>query len=142
MRIGISTLIVRPGYSGSNEPYLVNLVNSLLKMANGNEYVLFVTQKNRGLFERNNDERLRLVEVPAANFRPVRIVCDQLVVPFLAKAYGIEVLHFPGTVGSVIPLQQPRRIVTVHYDIDETHAPSISWKHLIEWKHDWRCINI
>ena len=132
-RIGISTLIVRPGRSGSNEPYLVNLVNALLNLHDGNEYVLFVTRSNRRLFERCDDERLRLVELPA-DFRPVRILFDQFVIPLLSKACGIEVLHFPGTVGSIIPSQNPRQVVTVHYDIDALHAPSISRVKLLYFK--------
>lgn len=133
MRIGISTLIVRPGRSGSNEPYLVNLVDALLRLDNENEYVLFVTRKNRRLFERSNDERLRFVELPAS-FCPFRILCDQFVIPFWAKTNRIEVLHFPGTVGSITPLKNPKMVITVHYDIDEMHASSIHWIKLTYFK--------
>lgn len=133
MKIGISTLIVRPGRSGSNEPYLVNLVNSLLRIDNENEYVLFVTRENRNLFEHHNNKRLKLVEFFTSS-RSLRILCDQFIIPIWAKANKIDVLHFPGTVGSIISLQNPKMVVTVHYDIDETLMPSVNWVKLMYFK--------
>src|SRR5438105_9330682 len=100
MRIGISTLIVRPNNSGSNEPYLVNLVNELARIDHHNKYLLFVTPQNRACFERAYDAGFEEVVLPSfAYARPMRILSDQLLVPLIAARRQVDVLHFPGTIG-------------------------------------------
>jgi glycosyltransferase involved in cell wall biosynthesis len=125
MRVAISTLIVRPGRSGSNEPYLVNLLRGLAAIDNTNEYILFVTRTNEHLFQSLGD-RFRLRRIPAAGNRLLRVLYDQLVVPFLAARAGAAVLHYPGTVGSLLRRRNVQQIVTIHYDIDGAHARSVS----------------
>ena len=126
MRIAISTLIVRAGLSGSNESYLVNLVAALEAVDGENEYLLFVTPQNTGSFTVSNP-RFRLITVPSWGYsRAGRILLDQLVLPFWARRLGATVLHYPGTLGSLVRLRSPAQVVTVHYDLDPTHAPSVS----------------
>ena len=126
MRIAISTLIVRVGLSGSNESYLVNLVAALEAVDSENEYLLFVTPQNAGSFTVSSP-RFRLITVPSWGYsRAGRVLLDQLVVPFWARRLGATVLHYPGTLGSLVRLRNPAQVVTVHYDVDPTHAPSVS----------------
>ena len=126
MRIAISTLIVRAGLSGSNESYLVNLVAALEAVDGENEYLLFVTPQNTGSFTVSNP-RFRLITVPSWGYsRAGRILLDQLVLPFWARRLGATVLHYPGTLGSLVRLRSPAQVVTVHYDLDPTHTPSVS----------------
>lgn len=126
MRIAISTLVMRPGRTGSQEPYLVNLVAALSRLDDKNQYLLFVTRHNRPKFERETSQSFQFVQLPAYA-RPVRILLDQFAIPFLSVCRGVDVLHFPGTVGSIAPLLGVKMAITVHYDLDEAHAPSISW---------------
>lgn len=127
MRVGISTLIVRPGRSGSNELYLVNLINALAGIDGQNEYLLFVTPQNRVCFEPVFSARFRPVVMPSqAYMRPVRMFLDQFAVPIIAASRGVDVLHFPGTIGSVLPLRRPRSVVTVHYYVGDLLAPSLN----------------
>ena len=126
MRIAISTLIVRSGLSGSNESYLVNLLAGLQAVDQENEYLLFVTPQNAPLFAVPNP-RFRLIHVPRwGSRRAGRIALDQLAIPSWAKRLGAAVLHYPGTLGSAVGLRRPKQVVTVHYDIDPAHAPSVT----------------
>ena len=125
-RIAISTLIVRPGLSGSHEAYLANLVAALEAADGANEYLLFVTPQNAGSFA-VSDRRFRLIYVPAWGCsRAGRIVLDQTVLPFWAGRLGATVLHYPGTLGSLVKLRRPAQVVTVHYDVDPAHSSSVS----------------
>jgi len=142
MKIAISTLIVRPERSGSNEPYLVNLIDALAQIDDQNEYLLFVTQQNRRTFERVFSAQFLPVTMPDwAYTRPGRIFLDQFIVPIIAQAKGVDVLHFPGTVGSIVPLPGIKMVVTVHYDIDSAHAPSISWSKRLYFNSLFRLSN-
>ena len=130
MRIAISTLIVRPFKSGSNEPYLVSLIKALRAEDHQNEYVLFVTPENIDLFREaiQGSNRYALKRVPGiGNYRIGRIFLDQLAIPLWSRSLGADVLHYPGTVASAIRMSRPRTVVTVHYDIDEIHSPSVTW---------------
>lgn len=125
MKVAISTLIVRHVRSGSNESYLVNLLRGLAAIDNSDEYILFVTRTNEQLFQSLGD-RFRLRRLPAAGNRLLRVFYDQLVVPFLAARAGATVLHYPGTVGSLLRRRKLQQVVTIHYDIDGAHAHSVS----------------
>src|ERR1043166_6110313 len=127
MRIGISTLIFRPNRSGSNEPYVVNLVKALARVDSSNEYLLFVTPQNRAYFKHVWRPQFVPVVFPRlAYMRPVRIFLEQFVLPFIAAKRSVDVLHFPGTIGSILRLKRPSNVVTVHYCLDDELAPSCS----------------
>src|SRR5207247_4669273 len=104
---------------------LLHLVAALQDVDADNGYLLFVTPQNAQLFA-ELDGRFRLIFVPRwAHSRFWRIALDQLLIPFWAKRLGAEVLHYPGSVGSSLKLVRPKQVVTVHYDIDPVHAPSV-----------------
>jgi glycosyltransferase involved in cell wall biosynthesis len=124
LTVAISTLIVRPGRSGSNESYLRSLMHGAASLPAEARYVLFVTAENRPLFE-GLGSHFRIVEVPGAGSRLVRILLDQFVIGLWARCLGADVVHFPGTVGSVLRWGPPQ-VVTVHYDLEPEHLPSIS----------------
>ena len=125
-RIAVSTLIVIPGKSGSNESYLVNLIRALARLDRSNQYILFVTRQNEHLFNEAGPN-FASVRVRVGSSRLLRILFEQFVLPFRARRLGADVLHYPGTVGSVLHPRKPRQVVTVHYDIDDAHAQSVSW---------------
>lgn len=118
---------MRPGQSGSNESYLVNLIDALARIDDKNEYLIFVMPQNRRSFESVFSSRFRPVVMPSlACIRPIRIFLDQFIVPKIAATRGVAVLHYPGTIGSMLKIRRPKVVVTVHYDVDDLHAPSIS----------------
>jgi hypothetical protein len=47
IHVGISALHVRPGQSGSHEPYIVNLVRALSTLDTAHRFTLFATPLNQ-----------------------------------------------------------------------------------------------
>ncbi len=114
MKIGISTIHVRPEKSGSHQPYLVNLVNAMSKLKTHHEFVLFVTPANQRLFE-NSRNKMELIIYPAVAEKVLpRIFLEQMWLPLDAYRRKIDVLHYPGTAASF--LLRRTDVVTVHHD--------------------------
>lgn len=114
MRIGISTLHVRPGKSGSHEPYLVNLIRGLSQIDHCHDIILFVHDQNKEIFF-VNDKRFEYVIFPAVVGKLfVRIITEQFILPVSAQFHRVDVMHYPGTIGSLLLRKQD--VVTVHHD--------------------------
>lgn len=114
IRIGISALHVRPGKSGSHQPYLVNLIGALSKLDTPHEFTLFVTPANQCLFE-NSRNKMEFVIYPALAEEVLpRIFLEQMRLPLDAWRRKIDVLHYPGTTASF--LLRRSDVVTVHHD--------------------------
>ena len=126
MKIGISAIHVRPGKSGSHEPYLVNLVNALLSLDSPHEFTIFVTPANYPLFH-NTHAGMEFVSFPKAAEGPLtRILVEQLWLPINARRKNIDVLHYPGSSSSF--LARRNDVVTVHQD-PISHGASIDVAH-------------
>ena len=124
IQIGISALHVRPGKSGSHEPYMVNLIRAISHQNSKYKISLFVTPENQYLFKGNN-KLLELIIYPnIVRKRLPRIVFEQLVLPIDAWRRGIQVLHYPGTVGSYFLRKSD--VVTIHHD-SKTQRSSMTW---------------
>ncbi len=114
MKIGISAIHIRPGKSGSHQPYLVNLVSALSKLETPHEFTLFVTPANKYLFE-NSRNKMKFVTYPAfADEVLPRIILEQMWLPVDVRKRNIDVLHYPGTTASF--LLRRSDVVTVHHD--------------------------
>ena len=114
MKIGISAIHVRPGKSGSHQPYLVNLISAMSKLETPHEFTLFVTPANQYLFE-DSRNRMEFVVYPAfAEEVLPRIFLEQLRLPLDVCRRKIDVLHYPGTTASF--LLRRSDVVTVHHD--------------------------
>jgi glycosyltransferase involved in cell wall biosynthesis len=123
MRIGISAIHVRPGKSGSHQPYLVNLVSALSGLETAHEFILFVTPANQYLFE-NARNKMEFVIYPGLAEEVIpRIFLEQMGLPIDAYRRKIDVLHYPGTTASF--LLRRSDVVTVHFD-SVTQRMSIS----------------
>jgi len=114
MRIGISAIHVRPGKSGSHQPYLVNLISAMSKLETPHEFTLFVTPANQYLFETSR-HRMEFVVYPALAEQVLpRIFLEQMRLPLDAYRRKIDVLHYPGTTASF--LLRRSDVVTIHHD--------------------------
>ncbi|MDP1624575.1 MAG: glycosyltransferase family 1 protein [bacterium] len=114
MKIGISAIHVRPGKSGSHQPYLVNLVSAMSMLETPHEFILFVTPANQYLFE-NARDKMEFVVYPALAEEVLpRIFLEQMWLPLDAHRRKIDVLHYPGTTASFLLRQSD--VVTVHHD--------------------------
>ncbi|MFC2030395.1 glycosyltransferase family 4 protein [Chloroflexota bacterium] len=114
MHVGISALHVRPGRSGSHEPYMVHLVRALSELEVPHKFTLFCTPENRVLFETHRDRFEPVVYPRLAEKVLCRIVLEQLALPREVTRRGIDVLHYGGTAGSFLIRRSD--VVTIHHD--------------------------
>jgi glycosyltransferase involved in cell wall biosynthesis len=114
MRIGISALHVRPGKSGSHEPYMVHLVQALSSLETQHHFTLFVTPANRHLFDHQRDNFDLVVYPKLTNNVFPRIGFEQLILPLDAIRRKIQVLHYGGTTSSLFIRKCD--VVTIHND--------------------------
>ena len=109
MKVGINTLWVVPGEVGGAEYYLTNLLEGLYREDRETEYILFGTPLNASLFP-FRAENFRRVLIPFSNRnRQLRILFDEIVLPYLARREGLDILHSPGNVSA--PVLKPCAVV-------------------------------
>ncbi|MCL4517080.1 MAG: glycosyltransferase family 4 protein [Firmicutes bacterium] len=112
MRIGIDTLSVVPNRIGGGEIYLQNLVRNLAEIDKENEYFIFATPENRGLFEttQGNFHTLlcRVLRRPSA----YRLFYQYFALPVLAWRYRLDVIHSGSILSPFLPC---RAVLTVQY---------------------------
>ncbi|MBA7627322.1 D-inositol-3-phosphate glycosyltransferase [subsurface metagenome] len=102
MRIGINALFLIPGKVGGSEVYLRNLLRHLAVIDKKNEYILFTNKENSGTFKIDQANFREVLCPIRASFRPVRVLWEQLFLPFQVKKYRIDVLHSPGYTAPVM----------------------------------------
>ncbi|MEW6607486.1 MAG: glycosyltransferase family 1 protein [bacterium] len=120
MRIGIDTLFVLPGINEGIVTYFRNLLKNLLEIDKQNEYILFVSQENRGLFMFDKD-RIQEVLCPIkGSLKLLRVFWEQLILPFQIKQYNLDLFFSPGHTFSVFC--SPPIVMTIH-DTYYTYYP-------------------
>lgn len=114
LHIGISAVHVRPGQTGSHEPYMMHLVRGLCELETAHRFTLFVTRANRSLFA-DAPPRMNLVVCPPLVEQVWgRILFEQFGLPFDAERRKLDVLHYGGTVSSIFV--RGTNVVTIHHD--------------------------
>lgn len=118
MRIGINALYLLPGKVGGSEVYLRNLVKWLPRVAPGHEFLLYINRESRGLL---GGEGVRVVScgVSAEN-RPMRILYEQTVLPFLARRHRLDGLL---SAGMTAPFICPVPSFVMVYDLQHINQP-------------------
>lgn len=112
MRIGVNALFLIPGKVGGSEVYLRKLLRHLAVIDKKNEYILFTNKENYGTFKIDQANFREILCPIRASFRPVRVLWEQLFLPFQVKKYRIDVLHSPGYTA---PLMVPCcSVLTIH----------------------------
>ncbi len=100
MRIGINTLFLVPGDVGGTEVYLrETLVAMTALLKEQDTLVLFTNQENDSLLRADLAEYrgVEFYRVPCrAVVRPLRILLEQFLLPFVAKKAAVDVLWSPG----------------------------------------------
>lgn len=128
MRIGINTLFLVPGDVGGTEIYLRR---NLLAMVAGNPddiFVLFATLNNEELFR---DELKPFANVDyrvlpfRAAIRPLRILCEQLLLPWFVWESKVDLLWSPGYTAPA--LCNCPQAVTVHDLQYKSHPDDLSF---------------
>lgn len=112
MRVGLNALYLVPGDCGGLETFAKELIAALIALNSTIEYVLFVSLDALDAFT-PLDGKLEIVVCPFhARKRAVRYCWEQLMLPWQAVAYRIDVLHSLGYVGPI--LSPVPTIVTIH----------------------------
>ena len=126
MKVGLSTSVIQRGKSGVAQ-YVFGLVNALARHASHNEFTLFVLEEDLPLFEFAR-KTAKIIPVSESFRSPVRnILWHQTVLPRLARAHGLEVLHVP-SYRRMIRTASCALVATIH-DLAPFH---------LEGKYDWK----
>lgn len=112
MRIGISTSVVARGRSGIGQ-YVFGVVRALLDQRDGHEYVLFVLESDKPLFQ-FAEGRAKIVSVPERFRPPIKdILWHQIRLPQLVRELAIDVMHVP-SYRRLLWTKSCARVGTVH----------------------------
>lgn len=125
MRIGIDLYSFIPDRNFGVGPtvYAYNLVHSIVREYKNHEFVLFTHSANDQLFKRLPNCKTIKSNLPPSKGL-LRIVHEQLVLPFYFFKEKLDVLHFTGNVISLLICR--RSVLTVH---------DLMWKYYL--KSDW-----
>lgn len=126
MRIAINTLALYNIKVGMGR-YIVELVNRVPKNDLENHYILYISQENEKYFD-VYASNVTIKEVPRIfTFPFLKIIWEQLVLPFSLVKNKVNVYH---ATGFVLPLWKPKRIkyiVTIADMTFFTHAQYHIW---------------
>jgi glycosyltransferase involved in cell wall biosynthesis len=128
MRIGINTLFLVPGDVGGTEVYLRETLAAMAALIGNDRLVLFTNQEN--------DQVLRadLAAFPQVEFhqlsckaavRPLRILAEQFLLPFVARKVCIDVLWSPGYTAPAVCFAP--QAVTVHDLQYKAYPEDMGW---------------
>ena len=105
LRVGVNALFLIPGGVGGTEIYLRHLISAIARSPRDHEYVVFTNHETTDLVPAHPQFR----EMPTgvhAKSRPSRILYEQFLLPFKARAQQIDVLFNAGQTAP-LPLAAP-----------------------------------
>jgi len=110
MTIGINLLQYK-GLQGI-EVFATNLLEELISLGKNNDFVLFVTEKSKVIFNFDSFENVRYVTINPRSYTKLNLILlQQFKLPRAAKKEDIDLLFCPSL---AIPLLYRKKIVTVH----------------------------
>src|SRR5882762_9193292 len=129
MNVGLSTSVIQRGKSGVAQ-YVFALVEALSRQAARPDLTLFVLEEDLPLFEFAR-EYASMVPVSERYRSPVKnILWHQTVLPSLARAHRLDVLHIPSYRRMLWP--RPCALVATIHDLAPFHvADKYDWKRMI-----------
>jgi glycosyltransferase involved in cell wall biosynthesis len=126
MNIGLSTSAIQRGKSGVAQ-YVFALVEALLRHAGRHHLTLFVLEDDLPLFD-FAEENTTIMPVSESVRSPVKnILWHQTVLPLLARAHRLDVLHVPSYRRMLWP--RPCALVATIHDLAPFRVPG---------KYDWK----
>lgn len=111
MRIAINTLGSSSLKVGVGN-YVIHLVHELAKIDKQNQYYIIANKKNARFFSTKNPALKILITPNYTAIKPLRILWEQLLLPFIIKKNEINLLHSPGFIAPLI--KTSASIVTIH----------------------------
>jgi glycosyltransferase involved in cell wall biosynthesis len=132
VRIGINALYLIPGGVGGTEIYLRELLIALAALDPLDEYFVFTNLETQSDLVPKRTNFHWKPQAVHARFRPGRILWEQIVLPFEAARYRLDVLFNPGFTA---PVFSPCRQVTVFHDLQHKRHPEyFRWFDLPFWR--------
>lgn len=115
MRILIDALSILPGENGGGETYVRGLLNALAEADRDNEYWVVVAPRNRDIFPvRQDNFHLHTVHINN-HTRSLRVIYEQLFLPFWGARVKPSLIHFPANMMPLIlPWLKIPSVVTIH----------------------------
>ena len=131
-RIGVNALYLIPGGVGGTEIYLRELLAALARIDTANEYFVFTNlETGADLVPSQANFHLKRQNV-RASFRPARILWEQIVLPFQAWRWRLDVMFNPGFTAPVLAACP---LVTVFHDLQhKRHPEHFRWFDLPFWR--------
>jgi glycosyltransferase involved in cell wall biosynthesis len=111
MRILINGLFLIPNRVGGSETYLRGLVRSLAAIDGENEYIICLGPEAAPTFRLTNRWRILTSPGPSTQ-RAVRIALEQVWLPRVANAIGVDVIHSAGYTSPLV--SRAARITSIH----------------------------
>ena len=96
LRLGVNTLFYLPGEVGGSETYLLETLRALSRLPAGPDLVLFSNAENDGKLRAEFPDAEVVESGIGATSRVVRILAEQVQLPWLARRAGVDVLWSPG----------------------------------------------
>ncbi len=119
MRIGINALYLLPGKVGGSETYIRNLVRWLARSSD-NTYVVFINKESTGIFD-DAGRNVEIIPCPIlASNRPLRILWEQVALPFQVFHHKIDILF---SAGMTAPFVCPVPSVLAIFDLQHVIQP-------------------
>src|SRR5215472_7476448 len=132
LRIGVNALYLIPGGVGGTEIYLRNLLAALAEIDAENQYVVFTNRETGADLVPHRTNFLHAPQPVSGEFRPARILWEQLVLPFAARKHRLNVLFNPGFTA---PILCGCAMVTVFHDLQHKRHPEyFRWFDLPFWR--------
>lgn len=121
LRIGIDAFQFVPGQGRGSGfgTYVINLVRSLARICHDHHLTVFANRYNQHLFPKTVEVTV-IPMPPQRSLWPLRIAWQQGILPIVAAAKKIDVVHHPFDYGSL--LQGCASVVTLHDLIDFYYA--------------------
>lgn len=132
MRIGFNLLYLLPNKIGGTETYARGVLSGLVRQKKIFEYLLFCNQENYGTFQiKNKSFKKKLINIPA-RLKFVRLISEQLLLPFYCYFQKIDVLM---SFGYICPLFLPCKSAVFIYDLNWFfHPEEFSFFERMAWK--------
>lgn len=119
MKIGIN-FHTSDEYISGVEYYSLGLINSLLRLDEKNQYIIFTNQPNLVRTHIAPSKNLTVQNLDHLKTRPKRILWEHFVLPRMAKNKGLDILHCPHYVCPLFNTTIPY-VVTIHDTIAIDH---------------------
>ncbi len=132
MRIGIDALSALPARNDGVVTYLRNLLKEIARLDEKNEYILFVSKENKGIFLPQGGNFKEVICPIKALSRPLRIFWEQFILPFQIHNQRIDLLFSPGYTAPIL-CQKPL-VLTVYDTYHFSFTRSLPQFELFIWR--------